>query len=186
MELLGKGAEAYVYKLSFYGLPAVKKVRKRKAYRHRTLDLKLRRERTRQEAKLLHLAKKAGVRAPVVLLLERYAITMSFVEGRRPKAEEVWREMALALARLHRAHIVHGDFTAANVLLGQEGLTVIDFGLGRYTTKVEDKGDDLFTFLNSLPKEVREKAKEAYLEEGLPQVVERAEAIRRRMRYVKG
>ncbi len=187
MELLGKGAEAVVYKLNFHGIPAVRKYRIRKAYRHRKLDLKLRRERTRREAKLLHLAKKAGVRAPVLLMLEKYALTMSFVEGAKPKVEEVWKEMAEALAKLHRANITHGDFTVANVLATKEGLYVIDFGLGKYTTKVEEKGDDLFTFTNSLPAELRKRAVEAYLRAGgPPEVVERAEKIRKRMRYVKG
>ena len=187
MELIGKGAEAFVYKVNFYGLPAIRKVRKRKAYRHATLDRRLRQERTRREAKLLHLAKKAGLKAPVVLLLEKYAITMSFVEGERPKAEEVWEEMAVMLAKLHSHNIIHGDFTVANILKAKDGLYIIDFGLGRVSGKIEEKADDLFTFLYSLPQELKEKALSAYLRAGgSKEVVRRIESIRRRMRYVKG
>jgi tRNA A-37 threonylcarbamoyl transferase component Bud32 len=112
-----RGAEAVLRKATVLGMAAVVKERIAKGYREPSLDRRLRKERTRGEAKLLHKAKLAGVACPVVFEVEEFAITMGFLDGGRPdmdagEAEEAGR----MLAKLHEADIIHGDYTPANLI----------------------------------------------------------------------
>ena len=53
-------------------------------------------------------------------------------------------------AKIHKAGMCHGDYTPANLILGKAGsLSVIDFGLGKFTDKREDFATDYLTFLKS-------------------------------------
>ncbi|MEV4014239.1 serine/threonine-protein kinase [Nonomuraea angiospora] len=55
------------------------------------------------------------------------------VEGPRRGAalDRVAISTATALAAIHRAGILHGDFKPGNILMGPEGPVVIDFGVAR-------------------------------------------------------
>lgn len=59
-------AESKIYSCDFFGVPAVCKHRFPKAYRHSSLDTKLREQRTVREARALVRCHKAGIRVPVV------------------------------------------------------------------------------------------------------------------------
>lgn len=152
-----RGAEAIVRAADVLGRKAVVKERAAKGYREQRLDARLRAERTRGEARLLHRAKLAGVPCPTVLEASGFAITMGFIRGRRPAmgagdAEEAGR----LLAKLHAADIIHGDYTPANLILeapagGRRGtIYVIDFGLGFVSADIEDKAVDVFTMLRAI------------------------------------
>jgi N6-L-threonylcarbamoyladenine synthase/protein kinase Bud32 len=54
------------------------------------------------------------------------------------------------IAKLHSADIIHGDITTSNILLRDETLVFIDFGLGRYSPLNEDKAVDLLVLKKSL------------------------------------
>ena len=73
-----KGAEALLKKIRVLGFAAVEKFRLRKEYRAAELDEKIRRERTRREARLLSRAKAAGVICPVVYEVSDFAILRIF------------------------------------------------------------------------------------------------------------
>ncbi|MEV0648089.1 protein kinase [Phytomonospora sp. NPDC050363] len=61
--------------------------------------------------------------------------------GPLPKESVLWlaRDLASALAEIHRAGIVHRDLKPSNVMLTKRGSKVIDFGIARAT----DGGTDL-------------------------------------------
>ena len=59
---------------------------------------------------------------------------------------EICREIGKAIARMHEADLIHGDLTTSNILLEGGKLYFIDFGLGFYSKKIEDKAVDLLVF----------------------------------------
>jgi len=153
--ILSKGAEATLYVGEFFGMLAVKKVRHPKKYRDPNLDLKLRRMRTRREARLLVVSKRAGVLVPFVydVDIENCSIVMEYVSGEllrdyivRGTSEyqrilNIFRDLGKILAKLHESGIIHGDFTTSNIIVSEDHeLFVIDFGLG-YTTSSRDPED---------------------------------------------
>jgi N6-L-threonylcarbamoyladenine synthase/protein kinase Bud32 len=151
---IGKGAEADLYLRG----DRVSKIRIRKAYREPHLDRHLRRTRTRREARLLSLARRAGVATPYVRDVDNvsYTVEMMHVPGEQVRrllprlSREERRRLCVrigeAVGRLHSANIVHGDLTTANMLLHEGRVYFIDFGLGAVSDAVEDKGVDLLVF----------------------------------------
>ncbi len=180
-----RGAEAVLERRRLLGREVVVKSRVPKAYRVARLDERLRAERTRGEARLLHRAKLAGVGCPTVLEVGEFEIVMSFIEGERPEMEPAEaREAGALLAKLHSADIIHGDYTPANLIRG-EGLWVIDFGLGFVSNDIEDKAVDVFTMLRSLQDETKKGAfiegYSAYAKSKA--VLERVKDVEKRVRY---
>jgi Kae1-associated kinase Bud32 len=180
-----RGAEAIVTKGKLIGREVVIKERIKKDYRIAQLDQKLRKERTRAEARLLHKAKVAGVQCPVVLEVEDFTLTMSFIDGDRPKMSRAEaRKAGEMLALLHCADIIHGDFTPAN-LIKEKKMHVIDFGLGFFSSDIEDKAIDVYTMLKALD----EKSGKAFIEgyktrnPGHKTILKRVEQVKKRVRY---
>ena len=154
-DFIAKGAESNIVKTSYLGRRAVLKDRIPKGYRISQIDDKIRRARTKEEAKLLSDAKRAGVRTPVLydINLADKSILMEEIEG--PMLKEVI-DSSLAfrigreIAKLHGADIIHGDITTSNIMLQDNQLVFIDFGLGRYSQLEEDKAVDLLVLKKSL------------------------------------
>ncbi|MEM4367125.1 MAG: KEOPS complex kinase/ATPase Bud32 [Candidatus Anstonellales archaeon] len=161
-----RGAESRVFPVVFLGRKMLKKERMERGYREPALDRMLRKKRTVQEARLLNRAKKAGVSTPTVYMVEEYALTFTKIKGRKPKmkGDEV-REAAKMLAKLHKADIVHGDYTAANLLVNNKGMHVIDFGLGMVSQRIEDKAMDVMTMLRTLEEKERKEFIKEYEKE---------------------
>jgi Kae1-associated kinase Bud32 len=147
-----RGAEAILSEKRLFKTRVLVKERIKKYYRLKQLDEILRSQRTRREARLLHKAKLAGVMCPTVLEVSKYRLLLSFLDGKKFKTLD--RKKAFlagkALAKLHRTHIIHGDFTPANLLFNKDNIFVIDFGLGFFSHDVEDKAVDVLTMLKSL------------------------------------
>ena len=181
-----RGAEAVVEVTKLIGRKAVRKSRVPKGYRAGALDLRLRSERTRVEARLLHRAKLAGVGCPTVLEVGDFDLVLSFIGGRRPEMDAGQARAAGGiLASLHKEDIIHGDFTPANLIINGEGMHVIDFGLGFVSFDIEDKAVDVFTMLRSL-RSPREK--KAFIEgygryQKANAVLERVKDVEKRVRY---
>ncbi|MBI5159089.1 Kae1-associated serine/threonine protein kinase [Candidatus Micrarchaeota archaeon] len=151
------GAEAELYGTDFLGERAVVKKRVEKKYRVKELDEKLRRTRTRTEARILGEAKKTGARVPTVLGVEEFDITMEFIKGKLLRDElenknisRTLKTVGEYLALLHDANIVHGDFTPANVIVDGNKATIIDFGLGGFSRETEEKAVDLLLMKKAL------------------------------------
>jgi len=142
-ELIGHGAEARLFKVG----KTVTKVRPAKGYRHPFIDEKLRKQRTRKEAKVLESLKKLDIPAPELVSFsdESMQIDMSFLEG--PKLRDVMnvkyaREIGRVVGKLHKHDIIHADLTTSNMIL-KEKIHLIDFGLSFVSKKIEDKAVDL-------------------------------------------
>lgn len=149
------GAEAIVTRTQYLDFDAVVKTRPAKSYRIPELDRHLRLTRTRNEARLIHEARRAGVRTPCIYDIdtEECSITMERIKGRTVK--EVLDEGSVdpiqlcgkigdAVAKLHSAKICHGDLTTSNMILMDDGtLCIIDFSMGCSKATVEEMGVDL-------------------------------------------
>ena len=138
-----------------------------KTYRNKTLDAKLRTERTKREARLLNKAKIAGVPCPIVLEVSEFGITMTKIRGKRAdliKNKNSAKTAGKYLAQLHASNLIHGDYTPANLIVSSgasQNLFVIDFGLGFFSEDVEDKAIDVLTMLKAIPESAQ--AQKAFL-----------------------
>jgi len=183
-----RGAEAVLRKDKLLRREVVIKERIRKNYRIKELDSKLRKERTRAEARLLHRAKLAGVCCPTVLEVDGFSITMSFLSGDHPvMGISDCREAGRMLASLHCAGIIHGDFTPVNLMLSKGKLFVIDFGLGFFSNDIEDKAIDVFTMVKALDKKRGEAFLHGYSTRNPKHetVMKRLKEVEKRVRYAQ-
>ena len=154
-KLIYRGAEAEIYLQDWYGELAIRKNRIPKPYRVTALDSTIRRTRTLHETNLMHEARKAGIPVPIIQHLdpEDSSFVMEYVKGPTLKDElyvvpslirrRRCTELGRVVARMHEAGLVHGDLTISNVLSNKGKLFLIDFGLGDFSTELEDRGVDL-------------------------------------------
>jgi Kae1-associated kinase Bud32 len=203
------GAEATVRAVEWMGLPAMLKEREPKRYRPKALDERLRKERTRTEARLLVDARRLGVRTPMVydLDLAKHRIVLERLEGPTLKQlledpaqpiatlSAAVRSFGAALGRLHAGGIAHGDLTSSNVIFPAgptEPPALLDLSMGTRNAGVEELGIDLHLVEEDL-KALHPKADalhRAFLEgyaagnpSGADPVRARAKAIKGRVRY---
>ncbi len=193
-ELIGHGAEARLFKVD----GKVVKERPVKGYRLPVIDEKLRKQRTRREAKILEALQKANVPAPLLLKMcdESMKIDMSFIDG--PKVRDVMkpelaREIGQKVGLLHKHDIIHADLTTSNMIL-KDQIHLIDFGLSFVSKKVEDKAVDLHLLNRALESKHHDIYKECMPEiisgyrETYPDasnVLERLETVQKRGRNKK-
>jgi len=180
-----RGAEAVVTRSHFLGRDTVVKDRIPKKYRAKELDERLRKSRTRVEARLLHRAKKADVKCPVVMKVDDFSITMTFIDGKRPGMNlRESKEAGKILARLHSSGIIHGDYTPANLLEKSGEMFIIDFGLGFFSEYIEDKAVDVYTMLRALDNKGKKEFLKGYKTyKKSNSVFRRLEDIEKRVRY---
>lgn len=188
-----KGAEAILSHCKVLGLPAVEKYRVEKKYRVSKLDLKIRAERTRREARLLHRAKSAGVLCPLVYQTGEFFIRMKRLEGKTLHRELAKRKISPAeigssariLALLHNSNIIHGDFTPANLMLTPRGMAIIDFGLGYVSPDLEDKATDVLMMKKALGEKEGARFVSAYSKFGGQRIADMVLEIEKRARYME-
>ena len=148
------GAEAEVRAGIWLGIPAVKKVRLKRTWRHPDLDRLLTRRRLDAECRSLRRLAGSGIQIPSILQLDRNTFTMimSKVEGDPLidvlrggiSGDEIFNEVGRVIRRMHRVGIVHGDLSTNNILWQQGGNpAIVDLGLSRVSTEVEQFGIDL-------------------------------------------
>ena len=155
-DLIAKGAESNIVKSSYLGRDAVLKNRISKNYRIPEIDNKIRKARTKLEAKLLSDVKKAGVVTPILYDVDLHdkTILMEEIKGDLVKDiinEDLAYEIGENIAKFHNLNIIHGDITSSNMMVNDKNqLVFIDFGLGRYSDLFEDKAVDLLVLKKSL------------------------------------
>ena len=129
---------------------------------------------------------------------------MEFVDGVRIKellytadkktVEKRCLEIGKQIGRLHSIGIIHGDLTTSNMILKNDKIYFIDFGLGEFSKKIEDQGIDLnllqealksthFKILkmcwNNIVKGYKQEYKDA------DKVLKKIEEIEKRARYME-
>ncbi len=181
----------------------ITKVRVKKGYRNNILDDTLRRSRTAIEYNLLLKAVRYGINAPMPIEKTEYEIFMQYISGellrnvlddmQKEKLEGVCKQLGEQLALLHKADIIHGDLTTSNLILSEDKIYFIDFGLGYNSQRVEDKANDLHLLKKALDskhskiaKYIFEKIKKSYAKnyELGNNVLKRLEVVENRRRYL--
>jgi Kae1-associated kinase Bud32 len=155
-----RGAEATLRVVDWWGFPALLKEREAKGYRPKALDERLRKERTRTEARLLVEARKLGVRTPILYDVDLARHRLIFEELEGPTLKQLLEDPAIppgdlegamvqfgkVLGRLHAGGVSHGDLTSSNVIFpGGPGAppALIDLSMGERNGGVEELGIDL-------------------------------------------
>jgi len=200
-KVIASGAEAVI----IHKDSTVIKRRVPKGYRNPILDEKIRKGRTRREAKVLEKAWKIIPIPKVISSDEKKGeIIMEYVSGKKlsdnlddfpeKKALGICRMLGKNIAALHNSDLIHGDLTTSNMIYSEkEGkLYLFDFGLGIHSGRAEDKAVDLHLLKEALEsrhfknwKEYFEKVMEGYRSESKDpaRILEQLKKVESRGRY---
>ena len=196
--IIAQGAEATIEQEN----DIVIKKRISKSYRLPKIDEKITKLRTRSEAKILE---KAGKIIPIPNVNEsdekQKTISMDFIDGKKLSHElntldnqlEVMRQIGESISKLHKDNIIHGDLTTSNMILKENKVYFIDFGLGYQNGKYEDKAVDIHLLKQALEakhfqnwEQLFKAFEKGYLsidKEESKKVLERLTAVEKRGRY---
>lgn len=163
--LIAQGAEA---KLFLDGNTIIKD-RIKKDYRIKEIDDRLRKSRTRREAKILDKLSALNFPGPKLIDCDKTEIiVMEKINGEmirdileKKDYIELSKEIGKKIAILHNNQIIHGDLTTSNMILESQKSKIsgiskkneiffIDFGLSFFSHKVEDKAVDLHLLKQAL------------------------------------
>ena len=163
-KILQRGAEAEIELID----GKIIKNRIKKSYRIPEIDEKIRKLRTRSEARLLEKASKI-VAVPKIISVDEKTkkIILEFIDGKKlsehlekfnlEKQKEICKSVGESVAKLHDKNIIHGDLTTSNMICDSASLHThrpkiffIDFGLGFISHKLEDKAVDLHLLKEAL------------------------------------
>ncbi|MGP8321723.1 MAG: Kae1-associated kinase Bud32 [Methanosarcinaceae archaeon] len=187
---LVSGAEATIHLED--GVIVKERVPKR--YRLLELDERIRKERTRAEARLISEARRIGVLTPIIYDVNESTIKMEYIEGKPVKnvmSPRLSERVGEIVGRLHSGGIIHGDLTTSNMILLNDKIYLIDFGLAFVSTIVESQGVDvhvLFRTFESTHKN-HEKLIESFCKgyrktfKDADEVIKRVKEIEKRGRY---
>ena len=160
--VLYKGAEAEIQLSDYMGSKVIEKRRIKKTYRINIIDERLISFRTKEEAKLMTEARLYGVSVPIIydVDLKKGVITMEYIKGNRIKdilndlTEKERKRICLiigeSIAKFHNNDIIHGDITTSNMILFNDRIHFIDFGLGEKSSEIETKGVDLHVLMEAI------------------------------------
>lgn len=206
MKLIKQGAEAKIMISRQDDQNVIIKDRIKKNYRIKQIDEKIRKSRTSLESNLLSEARRSGVPTPKIFEIDKknHKIIMQYVDGERikellnrsdkKKIEQISFEIGKLIGKLHTRGIIHGDLTTSNMIMKNEKIYFIDFGLGFFSKKLEDQGTDLrllhealksthFKIMNVCWKRIIEGYQKEYSKAN--QVLKKIEEIKKRARYMK-
>ena len=159
--LIYQGAEALIIKSKYQNRHTVQKKRISKSYRIKEIDQNLIAYRTKEEVKLMSQARTCSVSVPIIydVDLQQGIITMQYIQGKRIKdilntiSEEqrknLCHKIGTSIAQLHKNNIIHGDITTSNMILFQNRIYFIDFGLGMINSEIEAKAVDLHVLMEA-------------------------------------
>ncbi len=199
-QLIKQGAESEIWLGVWLNLPAIFKIRISKPYRHPILDKIIREHRTISEAKIMAEALEIGINVPIIydIDLDNMIIIMEYIEGSTlknilendPNEGIKWAYvLGTIIGKLHENNIMHGDLTTSNIIIRNNKLYLIDFGLAEKTNRLEDHGLDLH-LLSRILDSNHHKVAEAFLNEvleGYSSIVgnEKTKLVKEKMREIK-
>lgn len=183
----------------------VRKWRIEKRYRVKGIDERIRKERTKSEAKLISEARRRGVPTPVILDVNEYELVMERIRGKLAKEVingAISERIGEFVGILHKSGIIHGDLTTSNIIVAEaeaekennhNRVYFIDFGLAFIESSTEARGVDIHVFFQSLKgtHESHEQLKESFITgykrtfTQAAEVLKRAVEIERRGRYAE-
>jgi len=198
-KIIGRGAEAILY------LDKGNLIKKRikKGYRHDDLDFKIRKSCTRREYRLMSKAIMI-VNVPKIFDFcdADMRIVMEFIDGEvirdvldgfdKVKRNKLCNKLGGNVALLHNKGIIHGDLTTSNFILKGGKIYFIDFGLGFFSHKLEDKAVDLHLLRQALESKHYKHFEESFKEvlkgyrkesDDFKGIIERFDAVEKRGRY---
>ncbi len=153
MKQIAQGAEAKLYLTD----NKIIKDRFEKDYRIKEIDVRLRKSRTKREAKIINKLAEISFPSPKLIKSDdKEKIIMEFIKG--PKVRDILEEkdykklseeIGKKIAILHNNTLIHGDLTTSNMILNKE-IYFIDFGLSFFSHKIEDKAVDLHLLKQAL------------------------------------
>ncbi len=212
--IIKKGAEADIYLeefhkvfgFEFYNEKVIIKKRIKKGYRISQIDDAIRGFRTSKEAKLINKAKIFGVNSPALyhVDLNQKSIIMEFIEGVQLKEffsskgldKKIGLDIGKSIGFLHKGGIIHGDLTTSNMILSENKIYFIDFGLSEESEEIEKQGIDIHLLKQALESTHYDISKDLYktIIQGYSKVIgnkkkdevlKRIELIEKRGRYRK-
>jgi len=155
-KILARGAEAILILKN----DLLIKRRISKGYRISEIDERLRKLRTRAEAKIMR--KMYGkINVPKIFDEDekRKEIKMKFIQGKKlsdnldkfslKKQKKICWGIGKEVSKLHESNIIHSDLTTSNMILKKD-IYFVDFGLSFHSLRNEDKAVDLHLFKQAL------------------------------------
>jgi Kae1-associated kinase Bud32 len=173
-EIIATGAESEIHKINDTTL---KKIRLAKTYRIPEIDLKLRRLRNRKEFKILKKLHENQILVPEPYKLiedkriDEISFEFEFLNGQVLKkclTKELLFKAFNQIIQMHKKQVTHSDLTTLNMIHMSNEIYLIDFGLGEFSIKAEDRAVDLNLFFNCIKNEhpqfyqYKEELKEIY------------------------
>ncbi|MAG08250.1 Kae1-associated kinase Bud32 [Candidatus Woesearchaeota archaeon] len=151
-QLIAQGAEAKLFLDD-----NIIKQRIKKSYRIKEIDDKLRKRRTRREAKVIQKLNIIGLPCPKLIKTdEKERLEIEFIDGdiirdilEKNDYKQLCIEIGKQIAVMHDNTIIHGDLTTSNMIL-KEKIYFIDFGLSFFSHRIEDKAVDLHLLKQAL------------------------------------
>ena len=146
----------------------ITKERISKSYRLPIIDKRLRKSRTKSEAKIINKLSEI-INVPKIIKSDNQEnILMEFINGKKLSEhleklnwKIICKELGKSIAKIHNQDIIHGDLTTSNMILKDKELYLIDFGLGFHSRKIEDKAVDLHLLKQALEAKHFDIAREA-------------------------
>jgi len=192
-KIIQQGAEAII---SLKNNQIIKN-RIKKSYRIHILDEKLRKSRTKSEAKIISKLQNIIPVPKIIDSDEKQEIIMEFIEGKKLSEnlenldyKKICKQIAENITLLHNQDIIHGDLTTSNMIFKNDKVYFIDFGLGFHSKKIEDKAVDLHLLKQALEAKHHTIAENCiriilnnYRTNQHEQILERIKAIEKRGRY---
>jgi Kae1-associated kinase Bud32 len=195
-EIIQRGAEAVIVKSG----DSVIKRRVKKGYRLEEMDKRIRKNRTKREGRILEKVSKI-ISVPKIFNVDdrEMEIRMEYLDGLKlseslddiEEWESVCKKIGENIGKLHDESVIHGDLTTSNMILVNDEVYFIDFGLGFGNGRTEDKAVDLHLIRQALEAKHFERWEEYWGEilkeyegcAGSEKVLKQLEKVERRGRY---